>query len=331
MLVQCGAAPAATASKLVRALGDAVPETTAGKQDERAPQETAHLLLALVAQQTEEQLRQDAAVRAEQAEGVHKLRIAARRIRSAPHDLPDAARAGGREPAARGAALAGQALGPARDAQVLREHLDAVVDAETPELVLGPVLRRIDAELGAAHRAGIEEARRVLDSERYFRLLDALDELVAVPPLTSRGHVASRELVPRLLAQDDKKLRTAVRDVGRTEDPDSRDLAMHEARKKAKRLRYAAESAIPVFGKRAKSYSKKVKKLQTTLGLHQDSVVARGKLRELGIQANLSGENGFTFGRLHALEEWRADRAERDFYAAWDKLPAKKIRRWIRR
>ena len=83
MLVQCGAAPAATASKLVRALGDAVPETTAGKQDERAPQETAHLLLALVAEQTEEQLRQDAAVRAEQAEGVHKLRIAARRIRSA--------------------------------------------------------------------------------------------------------------------------------------------------------------------------------------------------------------------------------------------------------
>ena len=31
-------------------------------------------------------------------------------------------------------------------------------------------------------------------------------------------------------------------------------------------------------------------------------------LRELGVQAQLAGENGFTFGRLHGLEDLAADR-----------------------
>ena len=43
------------------------------------------------------------------------------------------------------------------------------------------------------------------------------------------------------------------------------------------------------------------------LGEFQDSVVARSRLREVGLQAHLSGENAFTYGRLHALEQQRAD------------------------
>jgi hypothetical protein len=58
--------------------------------------------------------------------------------------------------------------------------------------------------------------------------------------------------------------------------------------------------------------------------------MARQVLREFGAQAYLNGENGFTFGRLHALEQWRAERAEQEFRAAWDALPSKKIRRWIK-
>jgi hypothetical protein len=35
---------------------------------------------------------------------------------------------------------------------------------------------------------------------------------------------------------------------------------------------------------------------------HQDAVVARPVLRDIGIQAHLDGENGFTFGVLHERE-----------------------------
>ena len=153
---------------------------------------------------------------------------------------------------------------------------------------------------------------------------------MADPPLSPKAHTAARKLVPRLLTRDFKKLRTAVRDVERAEDPRTRDLALHEARKKAKRLRYAAESAIPAFGSRAKRYAAKVKNIQQSLGVHQDTVVARQVLREYGVQAHLSGENGFTFGRLHALEQWRADQSELEFRASWEALPHKKIRRWIK-
>ena len=46
--------------------------------------------------------------------------------------------------------------------------------------------------------------------------------------------------------------------------------------------------------------------------------MTRQALREYGVRAYLSGENGFTFGRLHALEEARADTARREFAAAWE-------------
>jgi hypothetical protein len=57
--------------------------------------------------------------------------------------------------------------------------------------------------------------------------------------------------------------------------------------------------------------------------------VARERLREYGMQAHLEGDNTFTFGRLHALEQARAERAEADFATAWSKLRKKQKRRWV--
>jgi CHAD domain-containing protein len=136
-------------------------------------------------------------------------------------------------------------------------------------------------------------------------------------------------VLARLLARDAKRVRRAVREVKAADGAHGRDLALHEARKKAKRLRYAAESAIPVFEDRAKDYAKGVTDLQKTLGARQDSVVARQALREYGVSAHLAGENAFTFGRLHALEQARADQAERAFRKAWKALPRAKVRAWF--
>jgi hypothetical protein len=38
----------------------------------------------------------------------------------------------------------------------------------------------------------------------------------------------------------------------------------------------------------------------------QDTVITRAHCRRLGIAASEAGENGFTFGLLHGLEEARA-------------------------
>ena len=61
--------------------------------------------------------------------------------------------------------------------------------------------------------------------------------------------------------------------------------------------------------------------MQQALGEHQDAVVVRRHLRDLGVRAHLDGDNAFTFGRLHALQEAAAEAAERDFERAWADMP----------
>jgi hypothetical protein len=63
--------------------------------------------------------------------------------------------------------------------------------------------------------------------------------------------------------------------------------------------------------------------------VRQDAVVARGRLRELAVQAHRSGENDFTFGRLHALENERADAAELGFRRVWKRVPTRHVRRGL--
>ena len=49
------------------------------------------------------------------------------------------------------------------------------------------------------------------------------------------------------------------------------------------------------------------------LGTLQDTVVTRDVCRRLAIEAAAAGENAFTFGRLHGLEEARAESARAAF------------------
>ena len=53
------------------------------------------------------------------------------------------------------------------------------------------------------------------------------------------------------------------------------------------------------------------------LGEHQDSVVTRQVLHEMGIQAHLDGDSAFTFGLLYGREQQRAAALEEEFAWAW--------------
>ncbi|WP_374970416.1 CHAD domain-containing protein [Terrabacter sp. BE26] len=342
-LLAAGASPAAVGSKLARVVGVApaalskagtttTPETgrakRKGKGKGKVETTVRELLSSQLAQHLARLLEQDAGVRADQTEAVHRVRIAARRLRSALTTFRPLLDTSVTDPVREELRWVGEEFAVARDAQVLREHLGEVLAHEPAELVVGPVSTRLDEELGKAYESGKEEARRALDSERYVRLLDTIEGLISAPPLQGHGDRPARKVLPGLLARDVKRLGRAVREIEAAADPGSRDLAVHEARKKAKRLRYAAESATPVLGKRAKSLGADTKKIQETLGIHQDTVVARRRLREFAVQAYLDGQNAFTFGRLHGLEQARAERAERDFETLWAGFGKKQLRRW---
>ncbi|MER1997303.1 MAG: CHAD domain-containing protein [Arthrobacter sp.] len=273
-------------------------------------------LLAYVAEQYAEMLRQEGRLRAGEADAIHKMRVSTRRLRSvlASHRklLPD-------QPATQIRAelkWLAQVLGAARDAQVMRHRLLELVDSQQDGLVKGPVSARIDAELTARYTEAAETIHRELGAERYSALVRGLGELLEDPQLTGAAGRSARKVGRRLIRRDLRRLSRRVHEARKENDDAQRAGIFHEARKDAKRLRYAAEAYVPAGGDRATAMVEAAETVQKALGEHQDSVVTRDLLVRLGAHPGRGG-SGFTYGRLHAVEEQRARAAEKRFRRLW--------------
>jgi len=317
LVKSAGARPAAGPSKLARALGDRV----LPREEFQLPAKprTTDLFLAYAGAQVQAIRERDPEVRRDVPDSIHKFRVATRRLRSALATYrPVIDRAAGDEIRAELKWLAGE-LGVARDAEVQREHFAAEVAEQPVELVMGRVAGRIDDHLRAVYKQGRAGALAALETERYFRLLDTLDQLIAKPPVTGDDRKAAKQ-IPELLDHDWRRMRKAVRRAEAAETTVEQDHEFHEVRKAAKRLRYAAESAVPVLGDAASTLASGAEEVQEVLGEHQDSVVARELLRQLAIEVHLDGGNAFTFGRLHAAEELRGIRSRDAFLELWPTL-----------
>jgi CHAD domain-containing protein len=209
----------------------------------------------------------------------------------------------------------------------------AQLAGEPPELVLGPVQARLVTAQGTRYRKAHDTVRSELDGTRYFALLEALDRLIAEPPLTERAAGSADAVLLPLAAKSWRRMRRrhdAAAAVDRTREPERHDAALHELRTAARRARYAGEALAPVHGRRATTWAARMEAVQETLGAHHDSVVIRARLRELGVAAHLDGENGFTYGRLHALEQARAEATRRSYRRRWDRAIRRSPHRWLR-
>jgi inorganic triphosphatase YgiF len=182
-------------------------------------------------QQVVELREQESRVRLGADSGVHKMRIAVRRLRSALATYRTVLEPTATLETREELRWLGAELSPARDAQVQLERLDLLVKTEPVELVMGPVAKRIHTELTGRRLAGQERALSALDSSRYAELLDALDALVAAPPFDDAADRPARTELPRLLARDLRRVRRRAETVHRTSDPTHRDAALHETRK----------------------------------------------------------------------------------------------------
>ena len=183
LLREAGAVPAAGPSKLARALGDRVPSPERWALPSNPS--GADMFRAYAAEQVAAIRQRDPEVRRDQPDAVHKMRVATRRLRSALATYrPVLDREAGDALRAELKWLAGE-LGGSRDAEVLRDRLTAEVAAEPTELVMGRISGVIDDHLRAAYKTARAQGLAALESKRYFRLLDRLDELVAAPPVTA--------------------------------------------------------------------------------------------------------------------------------------------------
>ena len=302
-------------SKLSRVLGDRL--TDRAEPAPSGKRATAgSVVLAYLREQIAVLRAHDPLVRLDAPDAVHKTRVSARRIRSV---LQGYRRILDRSATAELVAdlrWLGAELAPARDGEVLAAHIDAAVDALPDDEVLGPVAVQVTRRFAREQADGRAQALDALNSERYLQMQDRLDALVDAPPHTRRAEERATDELPRAIR---KSLRRTAehRTAAAAADGAERDTALHEMRKAAKRARYVLEAAEPALGKDTRKLRKRVKAVQSLLGDHHDTVVARAVLRELGGQAQVEGANGFTFGVLYAEERAAARALEDRLPSAW--------------
>ncbi|MGY1631649.1 CHAD domain-containing protein [Geodermatophilus sp. SYSU D01186] len=326
-----GLREAPSSSELVQALNGHERVQPAERKAAKLTTESAagDVILAYVREQVEQIRSQDLPVRLDAHDAVHKMRVATRRLRSAlatfkPLFAGDVVRP------LRGELkwLAGE-LGAARDAEVMRDRVRTAVEAENPLGEPGSVAEVAGAELGVAYRSAHDRVLAELDGDRYHRLLTDLDDLVACPPFTARAGARAGKALPRLVARSYAGVRRLVEDASARPAGAEREELLHDARKAAKAARYAGESVGRVFGADATAFAQAMEAVQEALGEHQDSVLTRERLRELALNTS-STSTAFLYGRLHALEEARAEQSQQHFDDAWKAAGRKSLHRWLR-
>ncbi|MCT7355634.1 CYTH and CHAD domain-containing protein [Streptomyces sp. 15-116A] len=334
-LRKAGVSRSGSASKLARALeetahGDSpAPATSAPvptpsskpkkrkRQKADQPVTAGDHVLAYVREQRDALVELDPAVRQDAPDSVHRMRVATRRLRSTFRSFGSVLDREVTDPIATDLKWLAGELGLDRDQEVLAERLRTALDALPPALVHGPVHDRVTAWSRAGHSGAHSHVTAILDSRRYLTLLDTLDALLIDPPLRKKASGKPGKVLAKAVRKDLDKLSALVTQALALDPGPERDTALHEARKKAKRTRYAAEVAAPALGRPAKKLIKSMKQLQSLLGDHQDSVMARQTLGELAAVAHAAGESGFTYGVLYGREERRAEITETALPGAW--------------
>ncbi|WP_432021155.1 CHAD domain-containing protein [Streptomyces sp. 1222.5] len=264
-------------------------------------------------------------------DSVHQMRTTARRLRGCLASYRSVFDREVTEPIRRDLRWLAGELGAERDHEVLEDRLASGVRKLPRELVLGPVTARLQVWDTARRAEGRQRTLRTLASPRYVALLGELRALIDTPPLRAKAAAKPRKVMVKALGKEyDRLLQRMERVLGMSSGPE-RDVAVHDARKAAKRLRYAAEAADATLKKPARRLGKRARALQQVSGAHHDSVVARGVLRRLGIAAHAAGQPSFTWGVLFGREMAAADAEEGLLPASWDRVRAAAQQKALRR
>jgi CHAD domain-containing protein len=198
----------------------------------------------------------------------------------------------------------GSELGPARDLDVLLEHLREEVGALGDD---GRPLAGLVGSVELEHAAARSAAVGALTDDRYLALLDRLEDVEPVVDPDAEGSLAD------LWWKQFKRTRKAFRDLG----PNSSDEELHAARILVKRARYSAELAEHELGKPGEKFVAAAKRLQDVLGDHQDAVVAEARFGEW------AKENEGAAGAVERLlerERARREQAREEWPGRWGGL-----------
>ncbi len=220
----------------------------------------------------------------EDAEALHDMRVATRRMRAAFRVFGDFFEPRVVAPYLKGLKRTGRALGPVRDADVLQEKALAYLDSlpESERDGMQSLFQAIDRHRKAAR----ERMLRYLDTDKYTRFKERFGRFVrsdgmgSLPVALVDGEphpFRVRHVVP-MAAYERLGAVRAYDEWVRVSDPPLERL--HALRIACKRLRYTLEFFETVLGPDTQAAIKQVVAIQDHLGALQDAVVASDILRQ---------------------------------------------------
>ncbi|RFA09538.1 hypothetical protein B7R54_10140 [Subtercola boreus] len=330
-----GARPSASVSKLAHALG----RERLGEQPPRralgSKSSAGDVLRAAITVQTERLKQADPLVRQDEAGSVHTMRSSVRRLRSI---LATYRSVLGSDEAKRlevELQQLGTVLGDTRDPQVMHDRARNLVRSQSNKRMHEAVLARLVTGKEAEYQRSLAYLHRILSSARYFRLLDALEEFGAGTGagavLGKRSAGRASKVLAKPIGRDFARVARRMKSVAKAGNPDEWNERVHEVRKAARRLRFGVEAVssggTAVFGEKAERLAAAAERVQDALGEYRDSVALQRLLQSSAEDAAAEGENTFGYGRLHALEQQRADLAIEDYARARGEFRAAK--KWL--
>lgn len=208
----------------------------------------------------------------EDIEGVHDMRVATRRMRSALRLFGPFFKRRAIAPLIDGLRTAGRVLGTVRDLDVFMHKAQQFMAAH-PDVDLGPLIEGWQVQLDDARRALIA----YLDSAKFGQFVERFQTFVNTPgqgalPLPEPGEAAAfqvRHIAPRLIYEHYERVR-AYETILEGAPLDT----LHALRIEFKRFRYALEFFEEVLGPEAQVVIKAVKGMQDHLGDLNDTRVA---------------------------------------------------------
>jgi CHAD domain-containing protein len=296
-----------------------IPGALGSDGDEESPAATAGLerLRMFLREQYARMLAHDPGVRlGNDPEELHQLRVATRRARSVLRTTRSLLERSWVDHLRGELSWLGGELGPARDADVMLEHLrsEAAELDQADRRAFKPLLDRL-VEDGRKAR---EQALRALRSERYFALLATLESAAAALP-SGRDDISPTEAAHREFDRFAKSMDELAAAPS--------DETLHRGRIKGKRARYAVELVEDDLGKAGKTLVSALKRFQDVAGEHQDAVVAEDRIRAL-LRGTRSQRTALAAGILVARERERRAEAAAALPHAWDRVARAAAKAW---
>ncbi len=283
------------------------------------PDDTLGDAMAKIIAVTETQITGNIAAAADgrDPEGVHQLRVALRRLRSAFSLFKGHLDASG-ERLNQEARLALKHLGAARD-------LDVFLSETLPPVLLGdetnPALRRLANRAEVKSRAAYREVRKLVSSPGFNAfLLDLLRAAEDGGSVMEDRETQLRPVAVRLLRRRHKKVLKAGRGFANLSTAER-----HEVRIALKKFRYACDYFQALFPKKGtQAYLRRLESLQNDLGWLNDARVAELIVDDLSandVRAAIGGAlvKGWYRHRViqvepHMVAAWKDFRKARPFW-----------------